>query len=81
MSKFLKSLLKDILEDKELERVYSSFDMIGDIAIIKIPDSLLTKKNVIGEVILKSIKNVKTFLLQRSSVSGEYRLRGLEVIA
>ena len=81
MSKFLKSLLKDILDDKELERVYSSFDMIGDIAIIKIPDSLLTKKNVIGEVILESIKNLKTVLLQSSSVSGEYRLRGLEVIA
>ena len=81
MSKFLKSLLKDVLDDEELEKVYSSFDMIGDIAIIKIPDSLLTKKNVIGEVILESIKNLKTVLLQSSSVSGEYRLRGLEVIA
>ena len=81
MSKFLKSLLKDVLDDEELEKVYSSFDMIGDIAIIKIPDSLLTKKNVIGEVILQSIKNLKTVLLQSSSVSGEYRLRGLEVIA
>ncbi|HKU84468.1 MAG TPA: class I SAM-dependent methyltransferase family protein [Candidatus Nitrosocosmicus sp.] len=81
MSKFLKSLLKDVLDDEELEKVYSSFDMIGDIAIIKIPDSLLTKKNIIGEVILESIKNLKTVLLQSSSVSGEYRLRGLEVIA
>ena len=81
MSKFLKSLLKDVLDDEELEKVYSSFDLIGDIAIIKIPDSLLTKKNVIGEVILESIKNLKTVFLQRSSVSGEYRLRGLEVIA
>jgi len=81
MSKFLKSLLKDVLDDEELEKVYSSFDLIGDIAIIKIPDSLLTKKNVIGEVILESIKNLKTVLLQSSSVSGEYRLRGLEVIA
>ena len=67
MSKFLKSLLKDVLDDEELEKVYSSFDMIGDIAIIKIPDSLLTKKNVIGEVILESIKNLKTVLLQSSS--------------
>ena len=44
MSKFLKKLLKGVLEEEELEKVYSSFDMIGNIAIIKIPDSLLTKK-------------------------------------
>ena len=81
MSKFLKKLLKGVLADEDLEKVYSSFDMIGDIAIVKIPDSLLTKKNVIGEVILQSIKNLKTVFLQKSSVSGEYRLRGLEVIA
>jgi tRNA (guanine37-N1)-methyltransferase len=81
LSKFLKKLLKGVLADEDLEKVYSSFDMIGDIAIIKIPDSLLTKKNIIGEVILQSIKNLKTVFLQRSSVSGEYRLRGLEVIA
>jgi tRNA (guanine37-N1)-methyltransferase len=81
MSKFLKKLLKGVLAEEDLEKVCSSFDMIGDIAIIKIPDSLLTKKNVIGEVILESIKNLKTVFLQRSSVSGEYRLRGLEVIA
>jgi len=81
MSKFLKKLLKGVLAEEDLEKVYSSFDMIGDIAIIKIPDSLLTKKNIIGEVILESIKNLKTVFLQKSSVSGEYRLRGLEVIA
>lgn len=81
MSKFLKKLLKGVLADEDLEKVYSSFDMIGDIAIIKIPDSLMTKKNVIGKVILGSIKNLKSVFLQRSSVSGEYRLRGLEVIA
>jgi tRNA (guanine37-N1)-methyltransferase len=81
MSKFLKKLLKGVLTDEEISKVYSSFDIIGDIAIIKIPDSLLTKKNVIGEVILQSIKNLKSVFLQGSSVSGEYRLRGLEVIA
>jgi tRNA (guanine37-N1)-methyltransferase len=71
MSKFLKKLLKGVLAEEDLEKVYSSFDMIGDIAIIKIPDSLLTKKNVIGEVILESIKNLKTVFLQKSSVAGE----------
>ncbi|MDN5866094.1 MAG: class I SAM-dependent methyltransferase family protein [Candidatus Nitrosocosmicus sp.] len=77
----MKKLLKGVLADEDLEKVYSSFDMIGDIAIIKIPDSLLTKKNVIGEVILDSIKNIKSVFVQKSSISGEYRLRGLEVIA
>jgi tRNA (guanine37-N1)-methyltransferase len=49
MSKFLKKLLKGVLEEEELEKVYSSFDMIGNIAIIKIPDSLLTKKKILLE--------------------------------
>jgi tRNA (guanine37-N1)-methyltransferase len=44
MTKFLKRLLKDVLLESELSDVFSSFDIIGDIAIIKIPDSLLLKK-------------------------------------
>lgn len=44
MTKFLKRLLKDVLLDSEISNVFSSFDIIGDIAIIKIPDSLLHKK-------------------------------------
>ena len=56
MSKFLKKLLKGVLADEDLEKVYSSFDLIGDIAIIKIPDSLLTKKKSLEKSYLKVLK-------------------------
>ena len=81
MTKFLKRLLKDILLDSELSNVFSSFDIIGDIAIIKIPDSLLHKKKIIGDTLLSHIPNLKSIFLQNTAVDGEYRLRGLELIA
>jgi tRNA (guanine37-N1)-methyltransferase len=81
MTKFLKRLLKDVLLDSEISNVFSSFDIIGDIAIIKIPDSLLHKKKIIGDTLLLHIPNLKSIFLQNTAVDGEYRLRGLELIA
>ncbi len=81
MSKYLKSLLRGILPQNELEMLYSSYDIIGDIAIIKIPELVVHNKYVIGKTMLKNIKNLKTVLMQRNSVSGEYRLREVEHIA
>src|SRR6185437_10678390 len=81
MTKFLKRLLKDVLLDSEISNVFSSFDIIGDIAIIKIPDSLLHKKKIIGDTLLLHIPNLKSIFLQNTAVDGKYRLRGLELIA
>ncbi len=81
MTKFLKRVLKGHLPDYELTQLFSSFDIVGNIAIIKIPDSLLMKKKIIGEAILSSIPHLKSVFLQKTSVGGEYRLRGLELIA
>lgn len=81
MTKFLKQLLKDKLKEEETERVFSSFDIIGDIIIIKIPDILLPKKGIIGNILLKNIPHIKSVYMQNSSVSGEFRLRGLDLIA
>lgn len=81
MTKFLKRLLEDVLLESELSNVFSSFDIIGDIAIIKIPDSLLLKKKIIGDTLLSHIPNLKSIFLQNTAVDGEYRLRGLELIS
>jgi tRNA (guanine37-N1)-methyltransferase len=81
MTKLLKRLLKNVLLDPELSEVFSSFDIIGDIAIIKIPDSLLVKKKLIGNALLSNVPNLKSVFLQKTAVDGEYRLRGLELIA
>jgi len=79
--KSLKDVLKDELDEDEKEDIPTSFDVVGDIAVIKIPDSLIDKKHLIGESLLKVQGNVNTVLRQKSPVSGEFRTRGLEVIA
>jgi hypothetical protein len=45
MTKMLKNALKDTLGMDEINQLYSSFDNIGGIIIIKIPTSLYGKKN------------------------------------
>ena len=80
MPRFLKGTLSGILTIDELKLVYSGFDIVGNIVVIKIPDQLDYKKNLIAEAILSNLKNVNTVLRQTSPVGGEYRIRDLEVI-
>jgi len=81
----LRSLLKDILSEKELSLVPSSFDIIGGkekaVAIIELPAELLGKKEIIAEALMKKHKNVKSVLLKGSPRKGIYRTRELQLIA
>lgn len=81
MTRMLKTVLNQTLTAEEAVYLYSSFDIIGNVVIIKIPEALAEKKNLIGKVILEQIKPVKSVFAQISSVKGDYRLRGLEHIA
>ena len=81
MSKFLKTILAGTLSETELQYLYSSYDIIGDIAIIKIPDALLHRKRIICDTILSNVKNLRSVFVQNSSVAGEYRLRALEFVS
>jgi tRNA (guanine37-N1)-methyltransferase len=55
--------------------------MVGDIAIIRIPDALRHRSKVIAEAIMQTQKRIKTVLRQASPVSGGLRLRELEWVA
>ena len=77
----LKKSLESILSPKESEELISAFDQIGEIIIVRIPDSLLPKKNIIGEALLKDVKIVRSVFYQASAVEGDFRTRNLEVIA
>jgi len=76
----LKKALQNILTIDEIKQLYGSFDIIGDIAVIKIPDALLDKKFIIAKAIMDNMKPVKTVLRQVTPVSGDYRTRELEHI-
>ena len=77
----LKKSLESILSPKESEELISAFDQIGEIIIVRIPDSLLPKKKIIGEALLNDVKIVRSVFYQASAVEGDFRTRNLEVIA
>ncbi|MEM0364042.1 MAG: class I SAM-dependent methyltransferase family protein [Candidatus Nitrosocaldus sp.] len=77
----LKEVLRGILSEEEIKHLYSSFDVIGEIAIIKVPDELLEKRYEIGNAIMKSNKHVRSVYMQVSPVKDAYRVREVECIA
>lgn len=58
----------------------TSFDIVGEIAVIKIPDDLKGHSSAIGSAILEANKSVRT-VLSDEGVLGDYRLRNIELIA
>jgi tRNA (guanine37-N1)-methyltransferase len=81
MAPILKTILKEILQPEEISKLYSAFDIIGSIIIIKIPDSLNSKKQIIADTILMNFKSAKSVFAQTSAVQGDYRIRRLEHLA
>lgn len=77
----LKKALESILDEQESKELISSFDQIGDIIIVRIPESLLSKKKIIGETLLKQVKIAKSVFYQASAVEGDFRTRNLEILA
>lgn len=77
----LKQVLGSILTPEEAAQVYSAFDQVGDIVIIKIPDNLMPKKALIAKAILGNIKTAKAVFAQVSPVRGDFRIRDLEFLA
>ncbi len=77
----LKKSLASVLSEKESDDLISAFDQIGDIIIVRIPDTLLSKKKIIGETLLNEVKIVRSVYYQASDVEGDFRTRNLEIIA
>jgi tRNA (guanine37-N1)-methyltransferase len=79
--KRLKRYKEIVKVPRELESLLpSSFDQVGDIALIKIPAKLLPYKEVLGKAMIEVYKSIKV-VCRDKGVKSEYRLRNLEVIA
>lgn len=76
----LRDLLKDRVRPEELAKVRRSFEIIGDIVIVDIPDEVYHLKDEIVKAILTKHKHVKTILRKTGEVSGEFRIARYEVI-
>jgi len=81
LTRMLKKALDSVLSPQESEELISAFDQIGSIIIVRIPDSLLPKKKLIGETLLNEVKIVKSVFYQSSPVEGDFRTRNLEILA
>ncbi|MCJ8305961.1 MAG: class I SAM-dependent methyltransferase family protein [Nitrosopumilus sp.] len=77
----LKKALESILSTNENEELISAFDQIGDIIIVRIPESILSKKKIIGETLLNEVKIAKSVFYQTSAIEGDFRTRNLEILA
>lgn len=81
MTRALRRALADSLTESEADDLCSSFDQIGDIAIIRIPESLYSKKDKIGAAVLEQASGAKRVFCQTTDVTGSHRTRGLELVA
>jgi len=76
----LKKILADKVEPQQLKRIYKTYDTVGDIAIIRVPEPQRHLSKLIAEAIMGTHREVKSVWRQSGSVSGDYRLRGLEFL-
>lgn len=67
--------LEGKLTPEELALLPRAYDLIGEIAILEIPDELSQHSQLIGETFHKIHSNFKTVLAKRGAVSGTTRVR------
>ncbi len=70
-----------ILTPAELGELVTSFDIIGDLAVVEVPRPLEPKELMIGNAIMKVHRNIKGVLKKLGPMEGEYRVRRLKCIA
>jgi tRNA (guanine37-N1)-methyltransferase len=76
----LKTVLADKIEPEQLKQIYKTYDIVGDIAIVRVPESHKHLSKLIAEAIMSTHREVKAVWHQSSSVSGDFRLRSLDFL-
>ncbi len=77
----LKQMLSPQLTQQELGKLVRSYDVVGDIAIIRIAQELEEKQALIAEAVLQLNKNIRVVARRNGPFQGEYRTQALEIIA
>ncbi len=77
----LREALEGVLSADALSMVPSSFDIVGDIAVLDLDERILDRKEMVGDALLKTFPHVKVVALKTGMVSGEYRVPEVEVVA
>lgn len=77
----LKEALSKKLTKKEKAFFKKSFDLIGDIAQLEIPNELKKKEKIIAQTLMELHKNIKVVVKKIGATAGEERIRPVKVIA
>jgi tRNA (guanine37-N1)-methyltransferase len=81
LRKRLRKTLSRILSSENLGKVPNSYDVVGSIAIIRVPCASPQNAQNIAKTIMNIHRSVKTVLVQVSPVLGDFRLRRLTLVA
>ncbi len=81
MRKRLRKKLSTTFSPAELNLIYNSFDIVGDIAIIKVPNGNTLNAEKVASKIMVVHRNVKTVFAQTSPFLGDFRVRDLRLLA
>ena len=81
MAKLLRGALGSVLPAAQLRALETGIDIIGDIAIVKLPEDAKDGGPAVGGAILASMKNVKAVFDQEGGLEGDFRLRRLHHLA
>ena len=74
----LRNRLSTTFKPWELKLVPRSYDIVGNVAILRIPEAISHKAREIAKEVAKTNQHVITVLRQTGPVSGDLRLRRLE---
>lgn len=73
--------LGQIFQGEELKRALTGVDVIGDLAVIKIPQGWEDRKYEIGEILLTRLNNINGVFRQTTPTSRGEKVRGIEWLA
>jgi tRNA (guanine37-N1)-methyltransferase len=78
----MRQRLKARVATGESSKVYNSFDIVGDIAVIKVPNHDYENAEKAADAIMKLYpRKVKSVFMQTSAVQGDFRVRQLKFLA
>ncbi len=73
--KTFREALQGVLKKDEIEKVNSSYDIIGDIAVIDFDDSLKKVETTIAWTLKRTNKNIKVVAKRSKKTLGKFRIR------
>ncbi|MDF1537791.1 MAG: class I SAM-dependent methyltransferase family protein [Candidatus Thorarchaeota archaeon] len=77
----LRDALEGILTEEQLDLLPRAYDLIGDIAVLEIPEELSDFQYAIGEAFLQVRSNFTTILGKKGAIKGTLRTREYVLLA